>query len=994
MIGTRKRLSEGLTVTSKVFVRSNNGRALKVVREHYLRDDIPCYSSACTKCQDVAKADASGNLPKFILSAKPAKLKNGSNHYIIVDTNIALHAIDLLENTECFYDLIVPQTVLEEVKNRSYPIYQRLRNLVKSEDKRFVVFHNDFSEATYVNRERGESINDRNDRAIRKVASWYNEHLNVDQEAKIKIVFVCNDAANREKAKAEGIDLWSLSEYIEQLPKADDLRDLVPNISTNFEDNDGNKEATFPEYYSNSRILAGTKNGTLYQGVLNISPYNFLQGTVLVSAFKKPLLILGSKHLNRAFNGDSVIVELLPKEKWTEPSTTIIDEAAVDADDNADDNEDDIGNEMSSLNNGIISDKERMLLAQEARRETSALSNSATAANRLQPTARIVGIVRRSWRYYVGQIAPTSVSEDDSGNSSKSCFVILMDKVLPKIRIRTRKAKELLGQRIVVVVDSWPEYSRYPNGHFVRALGKTESAEAETEALLLEHDVEYRPFSKNVLDCLPEEGDNWTVPDVANTDDPQLKKRRDLRDKLVCSIDPPNCVDIDDALHAEQLPNGNYEVGVHIADVTNFVKPNTPLDQEGALRGTSVYLVEKRIDMLPMLLGTNLCSLKPYVDRFAFSVIWELDEDANIVKVDFMKSIIKSREAFSYEKAQNRIDDPLQQDDLTKSMRILLKLSKKLKQGRIDAGALNLASPEVKVHMDSETSDPNEVEIKKLLETNSLVEEFMLFANISVARKIYDAYPQTAMLRRHGQPSSTNFEKLNEMLNVRKPGMAISLESSKALADSLDRCVDPNDPYFNTLIRIMSTRCMMAAEYFASGTYGYPDFRHYGLAVDIYTHFTSPIRRYCDIVAHRQLAGAIGYETLDLSHRDKGKMEIITRNINKRHRNAQFAGRASIEYYVGQVMRNDEAVHEGYVIQCFNNGIVVLVPKFGVEGLIHLEQLGQTDSAVFDEDKFELSFKDFSGKQRTVAVFDKVEVDVKSVKDEVSGKRKAQLMLR
>ena len=195
-------------------------------------------------------------------------------------------------------------------------------------------------------------------------------------------------------------------------------------------------------------------------------------------------------------------------------------------------------------------------------------------------------------------------------------------------------------------------------------------------------------------------------------------------------------------------------------------------------------------------------------------VIWELDEDANIVNVNYMKSIIKSREAFSYEQAQLRIDDKSQTDELTKSIRILLNLSKKLKQKRLDAGALNLASPEVKVHMDSETSDPGEVEIKKLLETNSLVEEFMLFANISVARKIFDSYPQTAMLRRHAPPPATNFETLNEMLRIRKTGMSVSLESSKSLADSLDRCNDPKDPYFNTLLRILSTRCMMAADIF------------------------------------------------------------------------------------------------------------------------------------------------------------------------------------
>lgn len=967
----RKRLSSGLTVTSKVFVRSRNGGATKIVREHYLRDDIPCYSSLCDTCHDHVKPDATGQLPQFVLSRTPEKLASGSGHYVVVDTNIMLHAIDMLEHTACFFDVVVPQTALDEVKARSFPIYQRVRALVKGSDKRFVVFHNEFHEATFVNREKHESINDRNDRAIRRTAAWYKDHLPV-----VNIIFLCNDNDNRIKAKAEGLDAYSLADYVELLPNADDLRDLVPQENVSFSGD--RADTAFPEYYTTSRIMGGVKNGTLYQGVMNISPYNILQGSVQVPAFKKPLLIVGSRNLNRAFHSDSVIVELLPKNRWREPSSTIVEENAVAKDDNPDEDEG-----VQS----VVSDNERRFLAKEALNVTS--DNHQL---RLQPTAKVVGINRRSWRYYVGQVDPLSVSE--GGNASKTCFVVLMDKTLPKISIRTRKAADLVGKRIVVVVDSWPSTSRHPQGHFVRSLGEVESSEAETEALLLEHDVEYRPFSKNVLDCLPEEGAAWKVPEVLEMGEGQLAPRRDLRDKLVCSIDPPGCVDIDDALHARQLPNGNYEVGVHIADVTHFVKPNTALDQEGASRGTSVYLVDKRIDMLPMLLGTNLCSLKPYVERYAFSVIWEVDEDANIVNVDYTKSVIKSREAFSYEQAQLRIDDPLQTDELTLSMRILLKLSKKLKQKRLDAGALNLASPEVKVHMDSETSDPGEVEIKKLLETNSLVEEFMLFANISVARKIYDAYPQTAMLRRHAPPPATNFEALNEMLRVRKKGMSISLESSKALADSLDRCEDPKDPYFNTLLRIMSTRCMMAAEYFPSGSYGYPEFRHYGLAVDIYTHFTSPIRRYCDVVAHRQLAGAIGYENLDLSHRDKTKMEMIVKNINRRHRNAQFAGRASIEYYVGQVMRNNESVHEGYVIKCFNNGIVVLVPKFGVEGLIKLDLLGKVDTAVYDEDKFELTFDDHAGKKRVVGVFDKVQVDVKSVKDEVTGKRKAQLLLK
>ncbi|GMM30877.1 exosome catalytic subunit [Martiniozyma asiatica (nom. inval.)] len=971
----RKRIG-GPKVSHKIFVRSRNGNAVKVVREHYLRDDIPCYSVACKKCNDYYIPGPTGETPRPILSDSPLEIKKEKigKHYVVVDTNVVLNAIDLLENEKVFYDIIVPQTVLSEVRNRSIPIYMRLRTLTKNEEKRCVVFHNEFKNGCFVERQKGELINDYNDRLIRDCTKFYTNHFKSND---ISVLLITGDRANKELSRKEGIKAFTLHEYISLMPNSTELQDMLPS---NESFDKSVNEIKYPEYYSTARLMGGIKNGSLHQGNINISSFNFLEGTVSISSLPKPLLILGRENLNRAFNGDSVVIELLPQNKWNKPSTEIIDEEIINQN-QIDDNDE---------NEVVITDTERRLLAQEAVKA----QNNEDETSKLVPTGRVVGVIKRSWRLYVGQLAPNSVNKDEiSSSAPRNVLVVLMDRSLPKIRIRTRRAKDLIGKRIVIAVDSWESTSKFPTGHFVRTLGEIEDKDAEQEALLLEHDVEYRPFSRNVLKCLPEEGENWKVPENLNNGDPQLKKRRDLRDRLICSIDPPNCQDIDDALHAKKLPNGNYEVGVHIADVTHFVKAGTALDQEGASRGTSVYLVDKRIDMLPMLLGTNLCSLRPYVERYAFSVLWEMDDEANIVNVEFTKSIIKSREAFEYSEAQIRIDDKSKQDELTQGMRILLKLSKKLKQKRLDAGALNLASPEVKVHTDSETSDPNQVEIKKLLDTNSLVEEFMLCANISVARKIYDAFPQVAMLRRHGAPPSTNFEQLNDMLRVKK-NLSISVESSKALADSLDRCEDPNDSYFNTLVRIMATRSMMAAEYFASGNFSYQDFRHYGLAVDIYTHFTSPIRRYCDVVAHRQLAAAIGYEPLHELHMDKNKMDLVVKNINKRHRNAQFAGRASIEYYVGQVMKNNESDQEGYVIKVFSNGIVVLVPKFGVESLIKLEYLGDESTAEFDEDNYSLTFTDGNNKRRTVGVFDRVEVSIKSLLDEFSGKRRVQLILK
>lgn len=885
--------------------------------------------------------------------------------------------MDLFEQSSAFYDVVVLQVVLEELRGRSLPLYNRLISLIKSEEKRFYVFFNEFRLETYVTREEGESINDRNDRAVRKAVRWYADHLAKSRPAKLPaLVMVSNDRQNLQKAREEGLHACSLAEYVGQLKDGDRLLDLIPET----QDREIAREKQpgqhmYPEYFTLSKMMTGVKSGLLHQGIFNVSPYNYLEGSIRVPAFPKALLILGRENINRAVDGDLVVVEVLPKDQWKEPSTRVIEEETLTKNENPDAEE----------GEDLISEKERKALQDEVKR-----THSKTSEAQAQPTAKVVGVVKRNWRQYVGHIDQSSVSQSaQQGRRQDTVFLIPMDKKIPKIRLRTRQVAELLGKRILVTIDAWDRDSRHPSGHLVRSLGELETKAAETEALLLEYDVQYRPFPKTVLDCLPKEGHDWKVP--ASTDDPGWRDREDLRGLLICSIDPIGCQDIDDALHSRPLPNGNFEVGVHIADVSHFVKPNTAMDSEASIRGTTVYLVDKRIDMLPMLLGTDLCSLKPYVERYAFSVIWELTPSADIVNVRFTKSVIKSREAFSYEQAQLRIDDASQQDELTTSIRALLMLSKKLKQKRMDAGALSLSSPEVKVQMESETSDPIDVKTKELLDTNSLVEEFMLLANVSVGRKIYEAFPQTAILRRHAAPPKTNFDELADQLKVKR-NIEINVESSRALADSLDACVDASEPFFNTLIRIMATRCMMSAEYFCSGTQSYPEFRHYGLASEIYTHFTSPIRRYADLMAHRQLAAAIEYEAVDPSVRSRGRLEAVCRNINVRHRNAQLAGRASIAYYVGQALRGRVAEEEAFVIKIFSNGFVVLVPRFGIEGLIRLRDLADPEPAAeFDAERYALATS--GSREVRVELFQKVVVRITDQKEEKTGKRGVKMEL-
>ena len=982
MKSLKRHRADGDNISSKVFIRSTrSNRIQKVVSERYLRKDIPCSSQLCPTCPQTAAPDSNGRILPPILSRSPKKTKDfPEGHYILPDTNVFLVGMDVFEDAEEMKDVIVLQTVLEEVKARSLPLYKRLMSLVGSEEKRFYLFFNEFRSETAVRREEGERVNDRNDRAVRKAAKWYGEHLKRECRGKVpKVVMLTNDRENRRKAGAEGLSVRGLREYVEGLDGGERLADMVAEAGKR----ETAGELFYPEYCTESRLKTGLKHGSLHQGVFHVSTFNYLEGTVKVPAFDKPLLVLGRENSNRSISGDVVAVEVLAKDQWRQPSSKVVDEEELNKNDNAEDEE---------AGDVVVTETERRALQKEVKQAHLG------GESRAQPTARVVGVMRRNWRQFVG-----TADAGSSGGRQTTIFITPMDKRIPKVRIRTRQAEELVGKRILATIDSWDRDSRYPVGHYIRSLGELETKEAETEALLLEYDVQYRPFPKAVLDCLPSEGHQWRVP--TDADDIGWKSRKDLRDLLVCSIDPPGCQDIDDALHARPLANGNFEVGVHIADVSHFVKPNNAMDAEATARGTTVYLVDKRIDMLPMLLGTDLCSLKPHVERYAFSTIWEITPDAQVVSASFTKSVILSNDAFSYEQAQKRIDDTSAQDDLTKGMRTLLMLSQKLRAQRMAAGALNLSSPEVRIEADSESSDSlADVKTKAHHATNSLVEEFMLLANITVARKIAETFPQTALLRRHATPPETNFADLSTQLK-RMRGMGLDVSSSKALADSLDQCVDPKHPFFNTLIRILATRCMTSAEYFCSGSHAEPEYRHYGLASEIYTHFTSPIRRYADLLVHRQLAYAIGFdgqgsEIFDEGLRSKNKLEKVCQNLNFRHRNAQMAGRASIEYYVGQALKQRGQAApgknidvEGYVMRVFENGIVVFVPQFGVEGLVRLDDFqlngdeGLARESEFDADNYSLKVFEKGKDDRSIKVelFQQLKVRVSS--EEKGGQR-------
>ncbi|KAI5418865.1 exosome complex exonuclease RRP44 homolog A isoform X1 [Lathyrus oleraceus] len=901
---------------NKSFVKkTKGGKVMKQVREHYLRDDIYCGAPSCTVC------DSSG-----------ARLSSSASTILVVDTNVVLNQIDLLENS-AIDDVVVLSIVLEEVKNKNMSVYNRLRAICSNSNRKFFVFSNEYHRDTYVKEMSGETKNDRNDRAIRVATQWYQKHLG----GAVKVLLVTNDKENKRKASEEGICAETVESYVKSLDRPDLLDLLVRPSSEDAEMADvedhrpSKRKVIYSEHKPMSEITSGLHRGIYHQGKLRVNRYNPFEAYVGSESIGDEIIIYGRSNMNRAFDGDIVAVELLPEDQWQgEKSLSIVGEEDEDEDE-------DVHLAPNS--------------ADDAPRTTPQQGSTGVInAGSSRPSGRIVGIIKRNWHSYCGSLEPMPMPGGSRGVAY--ALFVSKDRRFPKIRIQTRQLENLLDKRIMVSVDSWDRQSRYPSGHYVRTIGDIGDRDTESEVVLIENDINSRPFSAQVLACLP------PLPWSVSSEDLSIPFRQDLRHLRVFSVDPPGCKDIDDALHCYALPNGNFEVGVHIADVTNFVFPGTPLDDEASQRGTSVYLVERRIDMLPKPLTEDVCSLRSDVERLAFSVIWEMTPEADIISTRYTKSVIKSAAALSYVEAQARMDDSRLMDPVTTDLRNMNSLAKKMRLRRIERGALTLASAEVKFQIDTETHDPLDIGMYQIREANQMVEEFMLAANVSVAQQILKSFPLCSLLRRHPTPTK---EMLEPLLRVSAAiGLNLDVSSSKALADSLDLAVG-GDPYFNKLIRILATRCMSQAVYFCSGDLSPPEYHHYGLATPLYTHFTSPIRRYADVIVHRLLAASIGISKLPSVFQDRLQLTSIADNLNYRHRNAQMAGRASVELHTLIYFRKRPTDTEARIVKIRSNGFFVFVPKYGIEGPVYLTTRAEKGSGEWYVDEQEQKIKKMDG---------------------------------
>ena len=486
------------------------------------------------------------------------------------------------------------------------------------------------------------------------------------------------------------------------------------------------------------------------------------------------------------------------------------------------------------------------------------------------------------------------------------------------------------GDKVLIRMIDWKPDSKNPEAEIIQILGKPGEHETEIHAILAEYGLPYE-FPVDVE--LEAEKIDKSISEE------EVAKRRDMRNILTFTIDPKDAKDFDDALSMQQLDNGNWEIGVHIADVSHYVVPGSILDDEAYNRATSVYLVDRVVPMLPEVLSNELCSLRPNEDKYTFSAVFELTDKAEIVNQWFGRTVTHSDRRFTYEEAQERIETG--EGDLVEEIKTLDRLAKILREARIKNGALTFDRAEVKFNLD-ENNEPIGVYYKVAKDSNHLIEEFMLLANKKVSefislKKNGNPSGDTFIYRIHDDPDPTKLASLRDFVSTF--GYKMNIENTKKINESMNKLLaDVKGKGEANMIETLAMRSMSKA------VYSTDPIGHYGLGFDYYSHFTSPIRRYPDVIAHRLLQHYL----------DKGKsvnkqdVEIAAKHCSAMERLASDAERDSIKFMQVKFMeKHIGEVFEGVISGVAEFGFWVEIPDNGSEGLIKLRDL-MDDSYQYD----------------------------------------------
>ncbi|XP_063916215.1 DIS3-like exonuclease 2 isoform X2 [Zophobas morio] len=494
-------------------------------------------------------------------------------------------------------------------------------------------------------------------------------------------------------------------------------------------------------------------------------------------------------------------------------------------------------------------------------------------------------------------------------------------------------------------ISDWKEV-KYALGTLVENLGMNGDLKVESLAILREFCLDPTPFPDTMKQFLPKTCD---IPAK------EFEYREDFRKECVFTIDPLTARDLDDAVSCKELPNGNFEVGVHISDASFFLKEDTMLDEMVKSKATTIYMVDSVYHMLPVELCLH-CSLLPGQDKLSFSVIWELSPDGEIVNQRITRSVINSCVQLAYEHAQMMIDEPEKKfeedelpkihngfkgEDLSKVVNSLQKIAVCLREKRRQNGSLKIDQVKIGFSLDPATGEPKEFWIHEQKAANRLIEEFMLLANQSVARFINDELPDLAFLRLHEAPKPTMMVDLQK--NLETIGMHIDISSSGGIQSSLNKYV--GDDYLGQarmiVLNHLLAKPMKRARYFCAGAVEDDvSYTHFALSIPIYTHFTSPIRRYADIMVHRLLAAALHYR--DKPTWEPEEVALVAETCNRQKYHAKRAGEASSDLYLAHyVESNQPYVQDAVVVDTKERSIDVIVLNTGTVLRIYTNNFGE-----------------------------------------------------